>query len=117
MSEPLIEPSLFTPGFVLNGRYVVEQELGRGGVGVVYRALDQQLMSRKVVIKVLLENSYRDEWIRTKFRQEMEALSRIDHPGIVHLLDTGELTDGRMFLVIQFIEGTSLRGLIRPEGM
>lgn len=95
----------------------MERELGRGGVGIVYLAHDEQLHSRPVVIKVLLEESYRDEWIKTKFRQEMEALSRLDHPGIVQLLDTGELLDGRPYLVMQYVEGVLLRSLIRPEGM
>lgn len=106
-----------TTGFLLNGRYIVERELGRGGVGIVYLARDDQLHSRPVVVKVLLEESYRDEWIKTKFRQEMEALSRLDHPGIVNLLDTGELPEGRPFLVMQYVEGVLLRSLMRPEGM
>lgn len=106
-----------TTGFLLNERYLVQRELGRGGVGVVYLAHDEQLHSRPVVIKVLLEESYRDEWIKTKFRQEMEALSRLDHPGIVQLLNTGELVDGRPFLVMQYVEGALLRSLIRPDGM
>lgn len=104
-------------GFVLDQRYLVERELGRGGVGVVYLARDEQLHSRPVVIKVLLEESYRDDWIKTKFRQEMEALSRLDHPGIVNLLNTGELQDGRPYLVMQYVDGILLRALIRPEGM
>jgi tRNA A-37 threonylcarbamoyl transferase component Bud32 len=106
-----------TTGFILNNRYTVDRELGRGGVGVVYLARDEQLHSRQVVIKVLLEESYRDEWIKTKFRQEMEALSRLDHPGIVNLLDTGDLPDGRPFLVMQYVEGVLLRSLISPQGM
>lgn len=52
-----------------------------------------------------------------KFRAEMEALSRIDHPGIVGLLDAGETTSGKPFLVMQFVEGESLRSAIPREGM
>src|SRR5882762_7941974 len=67
-------------GQVLNGRYAIQNELKRGGMGVVYLARDQQLHSRPVVVKVLLEEAYQSEYIVQKFRQEVEALSRIDHP-------------------------------------
>ena len=94
---------------VLKDRYEVERELGRGGMSVVYLARDRQLMNKKVVIKVLLDESQQDAWIRKKFLQEMEALARIDHPGVVGALDTGETSEGRQFLVMQYIEGQNLR--------
>jgi serine/threonine protein kinase len=104
-------------GQSFKGRYMVERELGRGGVGVIYLARDTELPSRKVVVKVLLEKSVQDAWIRTKFRHEIEALSRIDHPGVVGLLDFGETEEGLPFLVMQYVEGRSLRSLLQPEGM
>ena len=75
---------------ILKDRYEVERELGRGGMSVVYLAHDRQLMNKRVVVKVLLDESQKDAWIRKKFLQEMEALARIDHPGVVGALDTGE---------------------------
>ncbi len=104
-------------GEVLNGRYVIQQELKRGGMGVVYLARDQQLHSRPVVVKVLLEDAYQSEYVLQKFRQEVEALSRIDHPGIVGIIDAGELADGKPFIVMQYVEGITLRSAITPEGM
>lgn len=97
------------PGMVLSGRYVIERELGRGGIGVVYLAADRQLVSRAVVVKILLEKSYQDEWIKKKFYQEIEALARIDHPGVVSVFDAGEMEDGKPYLVMQYVEGTPLR--------
>jgi class 3 adenylate cyclase/tRNA A-37 threonylcarbamoyl transferase component Bud32 len=94
---------------VLKDRYEVERELGRGGMSVVFLAKDRQLMSKRVVVKVLLESSNQDEWIRRKFLQEMEALARIDHPGVVGVLDTGETDAGKRFLVMQYVEGITLR--------
>ena len=94
---------------VLKDRYEVERELGRGGMSVVYLARDRQLMNKRVVVKVLLDESQQDAWIRKKFLQEMEALARIDHPGVVGALDTGETAEGRQFLVMQYIEGQNLR--------
>src|SRR5262245_9513599 len=90
------------PGLKLKGRYVIEKELGRGGIGVVYLAHDEQLHSRPVVIKVLLDQSAESEWFQKHFRGEIEALVRIDHPGVVGALDAGEMPDGKPFLVMQY---------------
>jgi tRNA A-37 threonylcarbamoyl transferase component Bud32 len=103
-------------GTLLKGRYLIERRIGRGGVGVVYLARDQQLMAKPVVVKVMLEElegTTLQEWFRRKFRQEIEALTRIDHPGVVGVLDAGEMPDGRPWLVTQFIEGGSLRTLMQ----
>jgi serine/threonine protein kinase len=104
-------------GDVLNGRYAIQKELSRGGMGVVYLAQDQQLHSRPVVVKILLEEAYQSEYIVQKFRQEVEALSRIDHPGIVGIIDAGELPKGEPFIVMQYVEGVTLRSAMTPEGM
>jgi len=100
------------PGQILNGRYFVEDAMASGGQAVVYRARDQ-VLSRPVVIKVLNAEGRRNEWLRSRLRQEMEALARIDHPGVVGILDTGQLADGSPFLVIQYIDGVSLREILR----
>lgn len=100
------------PPTKLKGRYVIERELGRGGFGVVYLAHDEQLHLRPVVIKVLLVPAQDTEWFQKKFRQEREALARIDHPGVVGVLDSGEIPDGRPFLVLQFVDGITLRSVM-----
>ncbi len=104
-------------GQTINARYVIQKELKRGGMGVVYLARDQQLHSRPVVIKVLLDDAFQSEYVVQKFRQEVEALSRVDHPGIVGIIDSGELPNGRPFIAMQYVEGVTLRSLITPEGM
>jgi predicted Ser/Thr protein kinase len=105
-------------GTLLKDRYLIEGELGRGGIGVVYLARDTQLLQRRVVIKVLLEsseNSLHTPWFRKKFDQEIEALVRIDHPGVVGVLDAGVMPDGKPFFVMQFVEGTNLRSVMQKE--
>jgi serine/threonine protein kinase len=104
-------------GELLKSRYRVEKELGRGGFATTYLASDTQLDSRPVVIKVLLEYQAEDPWVLKKFRQEMQALARLDHPGIVGALDSGQLPDGNPFLVMQFIKGQRLRDAMNPKGM
>lgn len=101
----------------LDDRYLIQGELGRGGVGAVYLARDHKLHDKPVVIKVLLDKSLQNSWVVQKFQQEKEALARVDHPGVVGILDTGELPDGKPYLVMQYIDGVTLRSLIKPEGM
>lgn len=102
-------------GKVINGRYLIEKELGRGGIGIVYLAQDKLLLNKHVVIKVLLEDSLQDDWIKKKFNQEVEALARIDHPNIVSVLDVGEMPNGNPYFVMQFIEGSTLRSEITRQ--
>jgi serine/threonine protein kinase len=104
MPEPLIK-----------GRYKIQQELGKGGMGVVYLAHDTQLHNRPVVIKVLRDSAAGD-WLTKKFRQEIEALVRIEHPGVVGIFDAGEMPDGQLFVVMQFVEGVNLRSLLSKNG-
>jgi serine/threonine protein kinase len=107
-------------GQLLDGRYMVESQLGRGGIGVVYLARDTKLLDKRVVVKVLLEQFGDDDthhWVLRKFREEVEALARIDHPGVVGVMHAGELADGRPFIVMQYIEGGSLRALMKQGPM
>jgi serine/threonine protein kinase len=119
-SATLIQTSLAAASLVgstLSNRYLIERELQRGGFGIVHLARDVQLHSRPVVIKVLLEDAYKSEYVVQKFRQEVEALSRIDHPGVVGIIDSGELADGKPFIVMQYVDGLTLRSVMKPEGM
>ncbi len=96
-------------GLLLKNRYRIEKLIGRGGVGVVYLARDQEILSRAVVVKILQQDSSADPYLRKKFRQEMEALARLDHPGVVGVLDVGSTPAGLDFLVLQYIDGVTLR--------
>jgi serine/threonine protein kinase len=104
-------------GTTIDQKYLVERVLGHGGMGRVYHARDLTLHSRPVVIKVLLEASVKDEYVVRKFRQEVEALARIDHPGVVGVLGAGELPDGKPYIVMQYVNGVTLRSQIPSEGM
>lgn len=105
-------------GKLIGGRYLIEQELGRGGIGAVYLAKDKpELMSRRVVVKVLLEDSLKNEWVVQKFHQEIESLTRLDDPGVVGVFDAGKLDDGSPYLVMQYVDGVSLRDEIKQGGM
>jgi serine/threonine protein kinase len=118
---PLNETTLLKPtdliGQILDSRYFIEKELGRGGVGAVYLARDRKLHDKPVVIKVLLEKSLQNSWVVQKFQQESEALARINHPGVVNVFDSGSLADGKAYFVMEFIDGVTLRSQITPEGL
>ncbi|HEV8588215.1 MAG TPA: serine/threonine-protein kinase, partial [Pyrinomonadaceae bacterium] len=106
-------------GTRLDGRYRIDRKLGHGGVGVVYLAHDEKLHNKPVVVKVLLEKSQANKWFIQKFQQEKEALARVDHPGVVGILDAGELAEGDPYIVMQFVDGVSLREALKeePEGL
>src|SRR5688500_8552556 len=95
-------------GTVVANRYRIDACLGRGGQAMVYRARDLTLMSKPVVVKILAASA-QDSWLGSRLQHEIEALARIDHPGVVGVLDTGALPDGSPFLVMQYAEGTTLR--------
>src|ERR1700687_202905 len=111
-----ITPVRPSPGTQLKGRYLIERELGSGGFGTVFLARDTQLHNKAVVVKILRD--LRDDgWARKKFVAECEALARINHPGVVQVLDDGETTDHQPFLVMQFVDGATLRSAIGASGM
>lgn len=106
-------------GLTVKDRYLIEREIGTGGFGQVYLARDLELLSKPVVIKLLREESLTNDWVQTKFRHEIEALTRIDHPGVVGVLATGSMPDGNPFIVMEYVEGVSLRSIMEefPDGL
>ena len=115
-----IQAESLAPGTTLGGRYLIMKELGQGGICSVFLARDQKLHNTPVVVKVLMkiwEQTRHKAWLENKFRGEIAALARIDHPGVVRALDVGELPDGRSYLVMQYVSGESLRSAITQDGM
>jgi len=104
-------------GTTIENRFLVERALGQGGMGKVYLARDVKLHNKAVVIKVLLDASVKDPYVVKKFRQEVEALARIAHPNVVIVLGANELPDGTLYIVMQYVNGETLRSQILGEGM
>jgi serine/threonine-protein kinase len=96
------------------GRYRIEAELGRGGMGVVYRAHDPTL-DRPVALKVLSAALVREPEFRDRFLREARALARVEHPNIVRVNDAGE-DAGQPFFAMEFVEGQSVQELAEARG-
>jgi serine/threonine protein kinase len=103
------KPALsFAPGTVVIPGYELVAELGRGGMGVVYKAEHSQL-KRSVAIKVILAGQFANGEARARFLAEGQALARLQHPGIVQIHDLGQ-HDDKPYLILEFVEGGSLDG-------
>ena len=88
------------------GRYLVLEAIGRGGMGVVYAAYDEQL-DRKVAVKVLLDDELSGDAERLRLNREAQALARLSHPHVVTIHEVGE-SDGQLFLAMEYVHGQSL---------
>lgn len=93
------------------GHYRIREQLGAGGMGVVYRAEDERL-ERDVAVKVLPPGLLTNEQVRRRFRKEALALARLNHPNIAAVYDVGE-QDGVDYLVMEYVPGESLAAKLR----
>jgi TolB-like protein/Tfp pilus assembly protein PilF/predicted Ser/Thr protein kinase len=112
--------TLESPAYILSkwslvaGKYRVLEEIGRGGMGVVYKAEDIKL-KRPIALKFLPPQLTLDQDARERFVQEAQAASALDHPNICNIHEIEETEDGRMYIAMAFYEGESLRDKIKRE--
>jgi serine/threonine protein kinase len=93
--------------------YRIEALVGRGGMGVVYRAFDPRL-KRYVALKVLAVELAEDERFRERFLAESELAASLEHPNVVPIHDVGE-AEGQLFIAMRLVEGRDLKTLLREE--
>lgn len=101
-------------GQTLDGRYRIENVLGRGGMGVVYRATHIHLDTR-VAVKVLHPELVANQSAIERFRREARAAGRIQHPNAIQVTDFGVAAQGVVYLVMELVEGETLRDLLHRE--
>jgi eukaryotic-like serine/threonine-protein kinase len=102
-------------GVVLDGRYRLEALIGRGGMGVVYRAAHIELR-KQVAIKVLHPSLASSPEVRSRFEREALAIGKIDHPNCVGVFDLGTMEDGARYLVMELLDGKSLGDVLDEQG-
>src|SRR5580704_16761354 len=107
-------PGDLAPGEQLAG-YEIQERIGRGGMAVVYRALDLRL-GRLVALKVLAPNLSEDEAFRQRFIRESRAAAGVDHPHIIPVFEAGE-AGGMLFIAMRYVSHGDVRTLIDAEGV
>lgn len=101
-------------GVVIDGRYELEELIGQGGMGSVYRATHTGIR-RTVALKLLHPGLAQVREVSERFKREAEAIGRIEHPNCVNVSDFGELEDGSLYLVMEYLEGKSLGDVLAAE--
>jgi serine/threonine-protein kinase len=102
-------------GQVLADKYRIDERLSEGGMGTVYRGT-HVLMDKTVAVKVLRKSLAADEKIVARFSREARAASKILHPHALSVTDFGEDENGTVFLVMEFLNGVTLKDVIRQDG-
>ncbi len=106
---------------LLAGRYLLEKRLGRGAMGQVYLARDENLVIRRVAVKTVRPDILNDEDMQegeaiARFEREARTAASIRHPNVVDVTDFGKTPEGVFFLVMEYVEGETLYHLLRREG-
>ncbi|HEV2885168.1 MAG TPA: serine/threonine-protein kinase, partial [Pyrinomonadaceae bacterium] len=101
-------------GHTLDDKYRLDERLGIGGMGTVYRAR-HVLIDRPVAVKVLNQRFVEDEAARVRFRREAKAAGRLQHQNAVTVTDFGQTPDGYVYLVMELLEGRTLRDVLAKE--
>jgi serine/threonine protein kinase len=109
VSDVSSAPGMLAAGSQVAG-YTVEEQIGRGGMAVVYRAADARL-NRSVALKILAPELANDTAYRQRFVREMRAAAAVDHPNIVPVFDAGE-ADGVLFIAMRYVSGQDVRTLL-----
>ncbi len=100
---------------ILEGQFQIVQKIGAGGMGTVYKALQPE-MNRMVAVKILHPKLVDRKDMASRFRREARALSHLTHPNTVRVLLYGELEDGSLYIVMEYLDGKNLNQLVRQTG-
>ena len=100
---------------ILNGSFQIVQKIGSGGMGAVYRALQPE-MNRMVGVKILHPKLASRKDLVSRFRREARAMSQLTHPNTVKVFLYGELDDGSLYIIMEFLEGKNLNQTLRADG-
>ena len=111
----LVEVEAWSDGTVIRGKYRILNKVGQGGMGAVYKALHLAFDEVRA-LKVISGELMRDDLFVKRFKHEAVITRKLQHPNAVRVDDIDEAEDGRPYIVMEFIEGRSLKKLIQEEG-
>jgi serine/threonine protein kinase len=100
---------------IIAGRFRVEREIGKGGMGTVYLAMHLGL-ERPVAVKIIKPEFASDPEVTERFMREARTMARLRHPHAAMIFDAGNLPDGRHFIVMEYVEGETLSETLAREG-
>jgi serine/threonine protein kinase len=103
-------------GSLVKDRYLIAEHLEEDETSVSFLAADQQVEDRKVVVRVLMRDDSPDEFINKIYSEERISLAQVDHPNIAKVLDSGELPEGKQFVVTEFIQAESVAEVLKKSG-
>ncbi|HET9226437.1 MAG TPA: serine/threonine-protein kinase, partial [Thermoanaerobaculia bacterium] len=112
--RPMPDSFSLHPGDLLAGRYRIQEQIGCGGMGIVYRAIDEEL-GVCIAVKALRTDLAGDGRVETRLRRELVLNRQVSHKNAVRIHDLGQ-DRGLLFLTMDFVEGRSLRQVLREEG-
>jgi serine/threonine-protein kinase len=117
LSRPAAEPEAAWERSQRIGPYALVEEIGRGGMGAVYRAVRDDDAFRKTVAVKLMHGGPSSEFLRRRFHQERQILAGLQHPNIAGVLDGGATEDGRPYLVMEHVEGRAVTRYCAEAGL
>ncbi len=100
---------------ILNGQFKILKKIGTGGMGAVYKAM-QPDMNRMVAVKILHAKLKTRKDLVSRFRREARAMSHLTHPNTVKVMMYGELEDGELYIIMEYLDGKNLNQVVRREG-
>jgi len=103
-------------GALLGERWKLDKQIGQGGMGAIYRGTDIRTQEVSAV-KVLHPESDAPEEHAARFKQETQLLAQLNHPNVVRMLDSGATAEGRMYLVMEYLQGRTLDEVVPEEGI
>jgi serine/threonine protein kinase/formylglycine-generating enzyme required for sulfatase activity len=112
-NKPLIGSPIID--LVISGRYILEKRLGKGGMGIVYKANHKFLKSSHAIKVILPDLVQQDKSLLIRFRQEAVLAASIDHPNVIRVTDFGVENETMPYLVMEYVDGDSLTSYLQPD--
>ncbi|MBC7999254.1 MAG: serine/threonine protein kinase, partial [Leptolyngbya sp.] len=118
LAEHSIEPANIANlkmGTLVDGKYRLVDSIGEGGMGVVYK-VEQIMLQQQMALKTLTGSEFSESSIK-RFQSEAKLLAKLDHPGLVKVVDFGFIDNVKPFLVMDFVQGRTLASLLKKSGI